>query len=213
MKAKLFNEWAVREIGLITTSVIRHSRVVYTLKFLLPALAAGLLALTVSWPLIHGQEGGLINLPATVKDKDDPNMVNPKIYGMDKDNQPYSVTAKTAFQQSARVIAFDQVAGELALSGGSWIAVLAGKGVLDMEKKLLSLSGEVVTYVNGKDGDSFEITTSEVNADLTSKILEGDKPVSVVSNIGSFSGQGFRYDKAQGKIIFKGPVKLRIVKG
>src|SRR5258708_6336774 len=81
-----------------------YSRFVNLMKFLLPAVAAGLLLLIVAWPRL---QAGLDRLRLSftrldLSEAGDLRMVNARFSGIDKQHRPYVLTADVARQMPDR---------------------------------------------------------------------------------------------------------------
>src|SRR6185369_2452691 len=110
-----------------------YSRFVGLMKFLLPAVAVGLLLLVAAWPRL---QAGLDRLRLSFTRLDlsearDLRMVNARFSGIDKQHRPYVLTADVARQMPDRndLMALEGSKGDITLQSGAWLAVTAFTGV------------------------------------------------------------------------------------
>ncbi len=190
-----------------------YSQFVRAMKFLLPATALLLIGLIIAWPHIDVPDAkfriGFADL--TVKEADDPSMLNPRYIGSDDDDQPYSVTAEIARRLSASgsVIELDSPKADISLEDGTWLVLTARRGVYGQEAETLDLVGSVVLYHDS----GYEFLTEKAKIDLEQSSAEGNQPVRGQGPFGNLQAEGFRLVDKGKTIYFTGKSKLVIYPG
>jgi lipopolysaccharide export system protein LptC len=170
---------AVRTSGLYT-HVVSH------LRWILPLSVVAVLAALVVWPMMGARQ------LEQIEEKSAPNLVieNLRLSGMDAKNEPYKLMAEKALQipETKGLFDLDRPKGELATSGGAWIAGQALHGRFDQNSKKLWLGGEVELFHD--NGTQFQ--TSEAQVDLNKNAAWGERPVVIHGSFGEIHGQGFK---------------------
>jgi lipopolysaccharide export system protein LptC len=190
-----------------------YSNFVRAMKFLLPTIALLLIGLIVAWPHIDVSDAkfriGFADL--TVKEADDPSMLNPRYIGSDDDNQPYSVTAEIARRLSAtgNVIELDSPKADILLEDGTWLVLTARRGIFGREAEALDLVGAVVLYHDS----GYEFLTEKAKIDLETSSAVGDQPIRGQGPFGNLQAEGFRLVDKGKTIYFTGKSNLVIYPG
>ncbi len=190
-----------------------YSQFVRAMKFLLPATALLLIGLIVAWPHIEVSDAkfriGFADL--TVKEADDPSMLNPRYIGTDDENQPYSVTAEIArrLAETGNVIELDSPKADILLEDGTWLVLTARRGIYGREAETLDLVGSVVLYHD----TGYEFLTEKAKIDLETSSAAGDQPVRGQGPFGNLQAEGFRLVDKGKTIYFTGKSKLVIYPG
>lgn len=188
---------------------VLYSRFVGLLKVVLPAAAVALAGTVVLWPTILPDEAR-IRLRAVhvgVEDLENLRMVNPRFVGTDAQNQPYTLSAELATQESATsaTTALDKPKGDIALKNGSWIALSAERGVYDKKQETLDLVGGVNLFHDR----GYEIVTESARVHLDKGLAEGEMPVQGQGPDLELTGdRGFRLEEKGARIIVLGNSRL-----
>ena len=186
----------------------RYSLFVGLMKYLLPALATGLLLLVVVWPQLK-LDGSRFRVKVSdigLDRADNLTMLNARFEGVDSKNQPYTLTADQATQlgENRDLIRLDLPKGDIALANGNWLALDAKEGHYDREAEVLDLTGQV-TLVHDR---GFEIRTESVKLDLKAGTAEGFEPVHGQGPAGTLDAEGFRVVERGDTIIFTGRSRM-----
>ncbi|MCR6629900.1 MAG: LPS export ABC transporter periplasmic protein LptC [Magnetospirillum sp.] len=170
----------------------RYTRFVGAMKLVLPALAALLLGLVVAWPRLTARDDrfqiGFAQLsPSSVESL---SMVNARFFGINRRNQPFSLTADVATEDEpgAGLIVLDQPKADFLTPGGKGVYVEARRGFYRQKEQTLDLEGEVSLFHE----DGYEMHTEKAHVDLKTSMAEGDVPVNGHGPQGRIDGQGFR---------------------
>ncbi|MGE5475275.1 MAG: LPS export ABC transporter periplasmic protein LptC [Bacteroidales bacterium] len=188
----------------------RYSRVVSMLRLVLPALAAILLGLVVAWPRLTSNDDrfqlGYSNLsPSTVENL---SMVNARFYGLNRRNQPFTLTADVATEDEpgTGLIVLDQPKGDFVTNGGKGVYVEARRGFYQQKAQLLDLEGEVNLYHE----DGYELHTEKARVDLRTSDVVGTVPVQGRGPQGLIDGSGFRIREKGAKVEVTGRSQMNL---
>jgi lipopolysaccharide export system protein LptC len=202
-------------IGLTRHVTARHghayTRFVALMKFLLPAVAVGLLLLVAVWPRL---QEGLNRLRVSfnrldVGEAGDLRMVNAHYSGIDKLHRPYVVTADVARQTPNRsdLVALEGPKADMTLTNGAWLAVTSQTGVYLSQGQLLDLFGAVKLFHDR----GYELTTDSAHIDMPQGTAEGHDPVQGQGVFGDITSEGFLLADHGDNITFTGKAKLHLV--
>lgn len=127
------------------------------------------------------------------------------ITGIDKDNQPYKVTARRGWQDKdlPQIIHLEEVDGQFRRQSGDIFDVTSKTARYDDKLKELDLMGGVV--VNQAGG--FELRTERAHAVMRTKTLTSDAPVEVKLDSGTISANGLQITDDGANILFLNGVK------
>ncbi len=200
-------DWLMPENRIVSAgSITRYSRIVGTLKLILPISAACILLVLVVLPNVNGSNVEPKKLTAV-----DAAMVAPVYQSHDAQNRPYEVKADTARQQpnAAGITDLSNPKATLDLDNGKTLDA-EGKGAQYNEKNgTLNVQKGIV--IRHSDGTTF--TTEEAQIDMNSKNAEGDKPVTLQGNFGEVKGEGFKAIDGGKTIIFTGQTSAKLKMG
>lgn len=176
-----------------------YSRLVRSLRLILPLLAAGLLVLAMLWPSIDWRQA---SLPDNVKLELDPNdakqirMRAARLVGMDAEGRPYELSAEEARQgdDGINTVLLDKPAGRVVLKDGAKLSMEAASGVFDRKAEELNLSGTVTV----EHGDGYSFHSESATVDMNGGRAVGNQPIHGNGPEGEIEGQGFEIlDKGQ----------------
>lgn len=187
-----------------------YSRMVGTLRLVLPALAAILLGLVVAWPRLTANDDkfqlGISNLsPSSVENL---SMVNARFYGLNRRNQPFTLTADVATEDEpgGGLIVLDQPKGDFVTSSGKGVYVEARRGFYQQKLHVLDLEGEVNLFHE----DGYELHTEKARIDLRTSDVVGSVPVTGRGPQGLIDGTGFRIRDKGARVEVTGRSKMNL---
>jgi lipopolysaccharide export system protein LptC len=184
--------------------VRRHSRMVFAMRLVLPALAAILLTALALWSKLGLDSERFTLALATIGPQkiESMNMENPHFEGLDEKKRPFSITAKTATQidKKGDVIALVAPEADITLESGAWLTVNSETGQYQRAKQFLDLTG----VVNIFHDQGFEMHTRDVHVDLTTNKATGDKPVAGQGPAGDLTAQGIEVDDGGKRVFLRG---------
>ncbi len=189
----------------------RYSRMIELLRYLLPAVALSLIALVALWPQLIGGAGGLI-VPifanAEIDGADVMLMHNPRYVGRTKDDEPYQLTATSAYADPKRPdrVQLDHPAGALTAAGPRDLNLTARNGLYNRGADKLDLTGAV--ELTTSDGYRFDTERARIN--LKDGQVVGDQPIQGAGPTGTLSADRFEI-RDQGDLLrFEGRVKVTL---
>ncbi len=190
-----------------------YSIFVGLMKVLLPALAVGLIILVIAWPQIAPDERNFNVGIADISPEHAENlsMLNARFTGVDRDNQPFNVTADMATQSRSNddLLELQTPEADITLKSGAWLALEARQGFYQRETEVLDLRGEVALFRD----DGLELHTESARIDLKSNSASGDEPIRGQGPFGTINGQGFRVEDGGARVTVTGRSRMVIYPG
>lgn len=198
-----------QEMETIFRSVARYTRFVYSTKLILALLAAVLTGWILFYPYLKRDIPMRIAFTSIrTKGPGSPTqMIGAKFHGLDKDNQPYNVTADTATQLDDNTLGLDHVTGDITLKSGAWLSVSSNTGVFLMKEKLLNLKGSIEMFNDG----GYEFRSERMNVDVgkktavTQDVVKGQGPLGILKAYGGAFVEGNKQ-----YVKFDGPVFVTV---
>jgi lipopolysaccharide export system protein LptC len=177
-------------------------------KYGLISIAALLVLMVFLVPVLHDEDSGARLVFTNVESGEfiTPRMSNPRLQGMDKSDQPYTVSAKMAERQEDGRVLLTDIEADLTLSSGAWVAFLANTGLFDPDKNTLLLPEQVQLFHNA----GYDMRTRNVFLDLNTSQAKGDEQIEGQGPLGTIRASGFRVDNAAGRIRFVPDVKVTL---
>lgn len=169
------------------SSVKRRSKRVKLLRWAIPALIVGLVAINLSWITIQS----LLNAFNTPKaNLDEIRMTNPRFQGQTDKGERYTITGLEALRKGrqSKTVGFKSPALDLKGSSDNPVHLQADTGRLEEDENRFYLKGHVVIKGGGND---FTFTTEEAIVDLTKSEIFGDKHVEAKGSMGHIIGEAF----------------------
>jgi lipopolysaccharide export system protein LptC len=190
-------------------SVTKHARVVRGMKILCVLVAAGLVSLLVVFSVFSPVEkkfklvspvGELSGVANSQK------MLNPRFQGVDSQNQPYNIVADQATQQTKDLFLLENITADISLRQGGWVSLTAKHGLMSLPQKTVDLSEEVHIFSDS----GHEVSTTFAHVDIRNNIISSEKPVHMQGPFGILDAQGFVLRQNEKKIVFIGPVSMKL---
>ena len=161
----------------------RYSRIVIGLKIGLPLLAAVMISLIGVWPYLTVQKSdGKIDKTQTA-------MVNARYFSHDRQDRPFSMTAKSATEVPghSNLVDLARPEAEMTQTNGSWLTITSDRGRYNQDDgRLLMLDN-----VHLLRDDGFEFVTDEAEIDTKSGNAWGDHKVIGQGPSGEIHAEGF----------------------
>ena len=132
-------------------------------------------------------------------------LVDPIFMGLNKEEQPFKVTASkaTRFKEETNTFYLENPIGEILIDNNKYY-LSGNNGVYDKNIQELKINGDV-KFNNNLD---LKFSTTEVFFDFKKQILFGEKAVSGYRNNTKIDSQGIKILNKENKIIFTGKTKL-----
>jgi len=184
-----------------------YSRFVGLMKLALPATAAALLGLLMAWPRLapRDEEFQVAFANFNAKTIDTQSMVNPRYFGTDNKNQPFTVTAAigTQIDQEAQAVSLDRPVADLTRPGGGGMVINSDLGVFQQKDNVLELYGHVDLYQD----KGYEVHSDSAHIDVATRDAHGEEPTHGMGPTGVIDGEGFRLWDGGSRIMFTGKAK------
>lgn len=167
-----------------------HSRMVVSLKVLLPSLAALLVGLVILWPQLQARQDEAISIVSeTDAAPQDQMMVNPRFFTVDGKGEPLNMTAENAYELpgETRRIRLNNVKADLVLKDNRFLALDAAAAVYFQSKDAVELSESVNLYSE----DGFELNTTQAQIGLKDQNLKGTAETFIRTPAGTAVSDGF----------------------
>lgn len=184
----------------------RYSRFVQVMKRALPISAAVIAAIVLAFALQPGEASRFaMTLSRIGQLENDLSMSNPRLTGSDDSGQPFVVTAQSAIQDASdtKRAQLKKVEADITLKDGTWINMVSDAGVVDTEKRMLDLSGNISIFSD----NGYEAHSPTASVDLKTGIIHGRQQVNVQGPLGTLTADGFEIHRSTKKLFFKGNVK------
>lgn len=193
-------KWTPKDTAHQLQRLARYTSIVNVSKYSLIGVAALLLIMVFLVPVLHGDDSGARLVFTNMESGNfiKPRMSNPHFQGMNKDGQPYTVTAEMAERQKNGEILLTALEADMTLSNGSWLAFNGKTGIFDAEANTLFLPEEVEIYHDA----GYDMRTTRVIIDLDGAKARGDQLVKGQGPLGRLEASGFAVDNEAGRIIF-----------
>ena len=173
------------------------------------------LCFIVSILVMYGQNQNKLSLKPNVNFtqsfeddlKDQSVVVEPKIVGLDHNENPFSIIAKKASYESNKVV-MDQIEVTVHLYDDKPTVINADYGIVEVDSKKVTLHDNVKVLF--ADGDS--IFADSILVDYNLGVMSSDKPVLIKSKTNQIKANSFKVinEKGKRKIIFYGKVKAKL---
>lgn len=196
-------------VGVKKSGIARRSRMVSRLKWFLIFIAVALLIALIVMPVMHKkkQRAGEFHFVFPLANSDDlksPRLVKPRLYGTDKYNRPYSITADKATEKDNGNIFLQSLFSEITLKNNRWVSIISDEGFIHMTRKTLDVFGHV--HITLDDGS--EMRTSSAHFNTQKGSVTGVEPVDITGPLGTLKANGFVIEGNGAILRFDGRVKM-----
>lgn len=186
--------------------VSRYTKFVQSTKMGLAVIAVLLIGLVLFYPIFRKEDAGVrisFSTTSTKKAPEPTSMKHPQFHGLDKDNQPYTMTATSAAETSPEHISFEEPNGEILLKSMRHLFVKARTGTFDKNAHKLVLKHSVIM----SDDQGNVVTTDSIMVDVEHKSAATSEPVFGEGPFGKLKAYGGAMaDGINQQILFEGPV-------
>ncbi len=168
-----------------------------------------LLVVLVAIPIIGRENADMRVVFSSIEEKEAslPVMTKPRFQGVDDKDQPYLVTATKATQQEDETILLDNVAADLTTKDKAWLALIAQKGILDLQNDTLQLMGSVQLFHDA----GHQMSTEIVNINLNNLSAKGNMPIVIQGEFGRVTSNQFAIKDRGDRMIFKDNVEMLLL--
>lgn len=181
-----------------------YSRFVGLMKLALPATAVAILGIIMAWPRLapRDEEFQVAFANFNAKAIDTQSMINPRYFGTDEKNLPYTVTADigTQIDEQEQMVQLERPVADLSRPAGGGIIGNSDLGVFQQKDNTLELYGHVDLYQD----KGYEVHSSSAHIDVQPGNASGEEPTHGKGPAGVVDGEGFRLWDRGDRIIFTG---------
>lgn len=190
---------------------LRASRWLTWLSFTVSLAMIGLLAYqagtfkSLRFKMPSSAERLATDVSSAAAEKEEVTVIESRFTGFDKNQQPFSLTARNAVQDgdnTGRVILIE-VAAELKRKSGEKISISSQRALYDADSKTIDLEGNVI--IVSAQGYVAKMAKARVNID--EHRLRSEVPVEVVYPSGIIRSNGMEFVDDGGRILFFNRVK------
>lgn len=182
-----------------------HTRLVRVLRWVLPAIMAGMIATLVGFVILHAVR----RQDAVQKDAQTPiQMVNPHFFGRDNQGRPYIISAQQAArdERSFQRVLLSQPSMILDVNGPNPSTVSADEGVYHEDTRMLYLKGNILAN-NARDS---HFATDEAVVNTRTGMVTSPTSLNSSTSSGQLQANSFDvFDKGD-RVVFKGGVHARL---
>lgn len=188
-----------------------RSRMIEWLKYSLPGLALMALLVLIGWPQvqrwIYQQQPTLAEV--TFAPRDNNTATRPEFKGLDKKNQPYTITADHGVEIPPDEIQLTYPKMVMNLKSGDVVTLTSNSGQLNKVTNKMHLTGSVtLTHSQG-----YALETAEAWIDYNEGSAHSDSPIWGNGPTGAIQAKGFRLAERGNKVSFIGGTQLLLVTG
>ncbi len=189
-----------------TLHSIRRSTLVKKLRLILPLIAGAIIVVMFVWSDMESVAPPQKKKDVAPQSIGKNELLNPRFESEDTSQQPYTITAQKAFQNSdnLNLIILEKPVADISLKDGKWLAVEADKGEFEQVKQTLMLQGHVKLFHD----DGYEMLTERVDIDMIAQTAVSTTPVSGHGPVGTIQSKGLTANGAKGLLTFTGPATL-----
>jgi lipopolysaccharide export system protein LptC len=186
----------------------RSTLVMATKRSLIAAVL--LILLVVGWMIFHRpamERFTLSSQSVGVNKNLQPVMEKPRFQGVDGELRPYTVTADAALQKDADTVELTKMQGDITLSDGGWVSMLADFGIMKVEAKHLTLNGNIQFFHDA----GYSAQTNAMQLDLLNNRVSGSVPVQAQGPAGTLKAGAFEADTKNRWLRFTNHVEVVII--
>ncbi|HVY15098.1 MAG TPA: LPS export ABC transporter periplasmic protein LptC [Rhodopila sp.] len=174
-------------------------------KWVLPAIAAVLLASIALWPEIQQVSNATrLSMAHVSGEVEGGSLVDARYNGVDEKGRPYTLTAATAWQIDPERVGLTMPKGDITLENGAWLMLTAKNGTFLQHLNQLDLVNDVTLYRD----DGTTMHTHSATIDIKAGAAAGNDPVHVEGPFGTLDAKGFTVMDKGTSIDFPGPARV-----
>lgn len=188
----------------------RHSSAVRVMRLVLPVAALAVVAVLITWKNDNAPVTPIPRekiSPQTVTQNE---LIKPKFQSEDSSNQPYTITADKATQNTDDMdaVILDNPVADMTLTSGDTVSIKAVNGTYRQSAKILSLRGDIAVTHHG----GYDIHTEALDIDVAGQTITSNQPVTATSPTARIESSGLTVDGAAKIITFTGHTTLTLKK-
>lgn len=186
----------------------RYSRIVRSMRLAFPVLALAIVAVLMIWSEDKTPIKAVPRAEVSPQTVSRNELVNPKFQSEDSHNQPYSITADKAVQNTGNMdaIILQAPVADIQLRNGNHVEMKAANGEYNQKSGELQLDGAVKMQHNS----GYQIETEQMTINVDGQTMSSDSPVTGHGPQADIRSQGLEADGKTDTVIFKGPATLTL---
>lgn len=186
-----------------------YSRFIRSMRLVLPLIALAIITLLFAWPEMDetieplAREQILPDVPSAQNE-----LLKPRYESLDKDQQPFTVTAEKAAQDqnNPELILLDKPTADLLMKDGTWLAAKADDAIYEQNAEKLQLRGNVHLFHDA----GYQLETEELRVNLATQEAFSDMDVQAQGPEGIINSIGLEAHGENNIVIFKGPATMTL---
>jgi len=197
---------AAADIPRVSSASFRaHSRLIRTLRIVLPIAVAALATLLGVLVASHAVK---VQATAPRETATQIRMVNPHFFGRDRQGRAFELGAAQAARSDANMqeVLLDDVSVTLDVNGAHPSRMTADHGIYREDTRILQLRGNVRV----DDGRASTIATNDATVDTRAGTVVGDQRVASQTTVGSIQAGQYQVQDRGDRVIFRGGVRARV---
>lgn len=131
-------------------------------------------------------------------------MMKPHYQGVNKNNKPYTITAEKGLQKDKDTVVLDSLRADMNSQNGTWIAMNAGTGEMNMTARTLKLTDGVEVFYDG----GYQFRSKQADVDVGKGTAVGNSPVEGQGRAGTLQANSFTITERGNVIRFNGSVRM-----
>ena len=185
----------------------RHSYLTLGKRTLLGLAAVMAISIVFISNYNSGEKSGRVVLSgAEKKGKSAAIMENPRYFGVDKENRPFTVTASKAVQTDEHIITLTSVQADMLLDAAKWLAVSADGGRIKSQGEEIELFTNVNMFYEG----GYEFRSNYAMIRPNKGYASGNQPIEGQGPSGTLLADQFEVLDHGERMIFRDNVKTTV---
>ena len=183
-----------------------HTKIVRISRILLPIIGGVLVLALVILPSLKKED----YYKTVEKNTTVSTMENTKFFGVDKNNNEFSIVSDQALRDSpdSDVVTLINPVAEITLKNNKWLAIKAEKGRYDRVKFLLDLKGAVNLFYD----DGYIFDTQDVIVNLKENLIYSEKNIIGHGVKMDMTANSFKMDQNTQVLVLQGPANIKFYK-
>ncbi len=195
-----------RETGDVRRKDEGYSAFIRSMRITLPLIALAIITILFSWNIFKTDDMAPAKPDAKTASAIGKNeLLNPKFDSVDDKNQPYTITAERALQDTdGELMVLDAPMADIVLNSGTWLAIKSRQGAFRQESQRLLLKDDVRLFHD----DGYSAKTQELDVDLKAGTARTNVKITGHGPAGTLNASGMYADSKAEVLIFTGPAKI-----
>ena len=181
-----------------------YTKFIRSMRLVLPVLALAIVAVLFVAPEFEDTIEPLAKeeiLPNSASAQNE--LINPRYESVDKDLQPFTITADKAVQDqnNPELVLLSDPTADMSLKDGTWVAVKSEEGIYEQNTEKLLLKGDVKLFHDS----GYQLETEELRVNMKVQEAFSDQDVTAQGPEGTINAIGLEANGNDNTLFFKGP--------